>query len=206
MISLFINTSSSFFHGFVMKDGKIVASSYEKLDHNLSDEALVIIKRMLDNNGILPSDVDKIYAVNGPGSFTGLRIGVTIAKVFAWGLNKKLYPVSSLYTMATSIDDCDYIIPIIDARRGYVFAGIYDKNYENVMEDQYISLEELNKKRDLLNGTSCFVSFNNFDFEVRNFVPNNYAIIDNYKGKEVSAHSFVPEYLKKTEAEEHLHD
>lgn len=206
MISLFINTSSSFFHGFVMKDNEIIASSYEKLNHNLSDEALVIIKKMLDENGILPNDVDNIYSVNGPGSFTGLRIGVTIAKVFAWGLEKKLYPVSSLYVMATSINDCDYIIPIIDARRGYVFAGIYNKNYENVMEDQYISLEELNRKRELLNGTSCFVSFDDFDFEVRNFIPNNYAIMSNYKGEQVPVHSFVPEYLKKTEAEEHLHD
>ncbi len=204
MIVLFLNTSSAYFHSFIAKDGVILASIYEKLDHNLSDKAIVLISQMLKDNDIKPNDVDKIYCVAGPGSFTGLRIGVTIAKVYSFGLNKKLYSLSSLFVMACSVVGYDYVIPIIDARRNAVFAGIYDKDYKCYMKDSYISIEKLKEKVMELDGNYCYVSMDDFSFEVKKFVPDNERILRFYLEKEVDFNNFVPEYLKLTEAEEHL--
>ena len=154
MISLFLDTSSSYLSSAVIKDKKVLKSIYLLLEKDMSKYALLKIKEMLDELGFEAKDVDEIICVNGPGSYTGLRVGVTIAKVYAWGLEKKLIPVSSLFAMATSIEDKDYIIPVIDARRDYLFAGIYDRHYNVILKDMYISKEDLLKEVK----KSCFSS------------------------------------------------
>ena len=145
MISLFLNTSVDFLSVAIVKDDVVLDSFYTKLNNDLSKITLSVIDDMLNRLSISKKDIERIVCVNGPGSFTGLRIGVTIAKVWAYSLNIDIVGVSSLYVLATGAEG-NYIVPIIDARRGYVYAGIYDKNYNVVMEDCYISLEELSNR------------------------------------------------------------
>src|SRR5574344_1233358 len=205
MISLFLDTSSSYLNCAVIKDEKVLKSIFILLEKDMSKYALAKIKEMLDSLDLQPKDIDRLICVNGPGSFTGLRVGVTIAKTFAWGLNKKLMAVSSLFAMATSIKDKDYIIPIINARRDYLFAGIYDNNYNNVLEDCYISKQDLISKVKELKGSNVFVSTTEIkEMETINYCPDITNLIANLKGQEVLPHLLEPNYLKKTEAEEHL--
>lgn len=203
MISLFLDTSSNYLTVSLLKDNKTQLTLHEHLSKDLSKLALPCIMYVLDNTNIKPNDIDEIVCVNGPGSFTGLRVGVTISKTYAYSLNKKLCSVSSLFTMATSIND-NYIIPIIDARHNHVYSAIYDKDYNVVMEEQYISIDKLLEKVNTLDKSYTFVSNDSFDFDVTKYEPN----IDNlfkYLDKTlVDVHSFVPNYLKKTEAEENL--
>ena len=206
MISLFLNTCSKYLNIAILKDNKVYKEENIYLDKDLSKMALVNIKDLIETSGLNPNDVDEIVCVNGPGSFTGVRIGVTIAKSYAWSLNKKIVPVSNLFAMATSITDCDYIVPIIDARRGYVFGAIYDKNYNPVLEDQYILLDDLNKKVKELNGKIKYVSLDEFDFETDKYIPNINNLFLHLNKEYVDNFSFVPNYLKRTEAEEKLSD
>lgn len=208
MRSLFLNTASNYLHVALIDEKTVTDEIYEKFDRDLSKMALVRIKELLDRNNLKPNDIEEIYVVEGPGSFTGLRVGITIAKVFAWGLNKKLYAVSNLFVMATSIKNSNYIIPMIDARRGYVYAGVYDENYNPVLKDKYISLEELLEYTRSLNGTITYVTNDKFsNLEVTPYIPDLNNTWQRVKAKEVNCYSFEPEYLKKTEAEENLeHD
>lgn len=207
MISLFLDTSSSYLSCAVIKDEKVLKNIFILLEKDMSKYALAKIKEMLDSLALQPNNIDRLICVNGPGSFTGLRVGVTIAKTFAWGLNKKLIAISSLLAMATSIKDKDYIIPIIDARRDCLFAGIYDSNYNNVLDDCYISKQDLLNKVKELNGSYAFVSTTNVDgIETIGYCPDITNLMANLKGKEVLPHLLEPNYLKKTEAEEHLND
>lgn len=205
MICLFLDTSSSYLNASVIRDNKVIKNIYILLEKDMSKYALLKIKEMLDSLNLKPKDIDEILCVNGPGSFTGLRVGVTIAKTFAWGLNKKIVPVSSLFCMATSIKDKDYIIPIIDARRDYVFAGIYDNKYKPILDDCYISKEELLDKVNKLNGSYTFVSTTDIkNIYINKYIPNINNLINNLKKEYVNPHQLVPNYLKKTEAEENL--
>lgn len=206
MISLFLDTSSSYLTLVILKDGKELKSLYEYLDKDMSKETLNKIKLMMDSLNLKPNDVSNIIVVTGPGSYTGLRVGVTIAKTYAWGLHKNLYSVSSLKTLATTISlENTYIVPIIDARRGYFFAGIYDEEYNEVLKDTYIKYEDLKEKLDTLNKPYKFVTTSKVEgIESIIYKPNIENLFKHMKFDEVSPHTLVPNYLKKTEAEENL--
>ena len=204
MISLFLNTFSNRFNAAVVKNNTVLDSIYEDYGMDLSKEALYQISLLLEKNSLTIDDISEIVCVNGPGSFTGLRIGVTIAKTMAYFKNIPLYSTSSLEVMATSVKG-DTIVPIIDARRGYVYAAIYDENYNIIMEECYIKLEDLMEKvKDY--SEAIFVSNDKFDFEVVPFNPNLNNFYKYSLRKKVDSMTFVPNYLKKTEAEEKLND
>lgn len=202
MISLFLNTSVDFLSVAIVKDDVVLDSFYTKLNNDLSKITLSVIDDMLNRLSISKRDINRIVCVSGPGSFTGLRIGVTIAKVWAYSLNIDIVGVSSLYVLATGVEG-DYIVPIIDARRGYVYAGIYDKNYNVVMEDCYISLEELSNRVSELD-SFVYVSSNGFNDSIE-YSPNIERVFKYLNRDNVSdSFSFVPNYLKRVEAEEKL--
>lgn len=202
MISLFLNTSIDFLSIAIVKDGVVLDSFYTKLNNDLSKITLSVIDDMLNRLSISKKNIERIVCVNGPGSFTGLRIGVTIAKIWAYSLNIDIVGVSSLYVLATGVEG-SYIVPIIDARRGYVYAGIYDNNYNVVMEDCYISLEELSNKVSEFDSV-IYVSSNGFNDSIE-YVPNVEKIFKYLNMDNVSdSFSFVPNYLKRVEAEEKL--
>ena len=103
----------------------------EKSSH--SQLLAVFIQQILNNNSIKPESVQAVAISGGPGSYTGLRIGVSTAKGFATALNLPLIAVDTLKVVAKmaktkSNIDYDYIIPMTDARRMEVYCAVYDKN------------------------------------------------------------------------------
>ena len=93
-------------------------------------------------------DIDLIAVGIGPGSFTGLRIGITIAKVLAFSLDKDLIGVSSL--VANGMSDYGKVAPIVDARRGNVYGTIIDndKDPEVLFEDSLLPFERFKEELD----------------------------------------------------------
>lgn len=201
---LYIDTSSSFLYTAIVEKDTVVAEIKEEYGQSLSEVALPKIVSMFEQNNIKPQDIDKIIVVNGPGSFTGIRIGVTIAKVYAWSLKIPITTICSLEAMALSSNQESYHVPMINARRGYVFAAIYDERYNCILEPQHIKLEELNKK--LLNIQKYEVITNDEFDDINNsekYNPNILKIVNYFKDKKcINPHVVNPDYLKKTEAEE----
>lgn len=201
MNSLFINTSTDKMVVAIVVDDKIEYLSKENKGKDLSVSLMPTIEEAFSKTNKKPNDINTIFVTTGPGSFTGIRMGTTVAKTMAWGLNLKVIPVSSLELMASTETDKDYIVPLIDARRGYVFAGIYDNNLNNVKEDSYISLEEL--KKEIGNKEVLYISDDKFDFEVNESDYDILKIISKHKNDEgINPHQLKPNYLKNTEAEE----
>jgi len=146
MITLYIDTSSSYLYAGIVKDSNLLVEVKADLGHNLSEMALPKISDMFEKAKLKACDINKIIVVNGPGSFTGIRVGLTIAKVFAWSLNIPITTITSLEAMAASVDDSRLLVPIIDARHGYVYAAIYDGD-NVVLEPSYIKLEDVYIKK-----------------------------------------------------------
>ena len=199
MISLFIDTSISFPTISLVKDNQVLYEFHEEIKNDMSSKILPILDIGLKKSNLTLNLVDNIFVVTGPGSFTGVRIGVTIAKTIAWSLNKKIIPISSLEFMATTNTNKDYVISMIDARRGNVFAGIYTSSLECASEDTLISYEDLLKDKD---NNYELVSYDNLDNVIKP-LPSVIKIINKHINDHgVNPHEIKPNYLKLTEAEE----
>ena len=210
MTFLYIDTSSSYLYTAIIKDNNTIAEIKKDYGQQLSARALVEIANMFDTKSISPKEIDKIIVVNGPGSFTGIRIGITIAKVYAWSLNIPITSISSLDAMAISSDIDTYKIPILDARRGYVYAAIYDKNNDIVFKPSHIKIEELYNEVIRLNETCTVITNDDTEFynlEKIKYDPDIRKIVEIKKNKaSEDPHQVNPIYLKQTEAEEKNND
>ena len=133
MISLFIDTSSSDVSIALVKDNKILSSITKNIPNEHSIYTTSFLDKVIKDANITSKDINKIMVVNGPGSFTGVRIGVTIAKVFAYLQNIDIICVSSLKMRALSLEH-DYCLSIIDAKHDNYYLGLYNKENEEVIK------------------------------------------------------------------------
>lgn len=205
MISLFISTATKRLLLSVIKDNKIVFNYNEYNDNTLSERIMPVIDEAFKSSNITANDIDKIYVVNGPGSFTGIRVGITIAKTIAWALKKDIYTISSLEVLSSTKVDTPFIVPLIDARRGYVFTGLYDSNLNLVKEETHILLEDF--KSQISSYDVTYISEDDFNFDV---IPSDYDILKvinkHANDSALNPHAVNPNYLKLTEAEERLNN
>ena len=136
------------------EDEELIAQSYENSGMTHSKTLLPMAEELLKNCGVALGDVDVIAAAAGPGSFTGLRIGISAAKGLAWALDKPCAKVSTLEAVAWNLSVCaGEICPVMDARRNQVYNARFSSDRENITRltpDRAIALEEL--ARELKNG------------------------------------------------------
>ena len=126
------------------KDGKTIACK-EIAEQNFShaEKLHVFIEELLAENNLKFTDLNAIAVSQGPGSYTGLRIGVSSAKGFCYALNIPLIAMDTLQLLAKQVQiEEGIIIPMIDARRMEVFTAIYNKNHQQVRSTQAEIIDE----------------------------------------------------------------
>ena len=127
MISLFIDTSASDVSIAILKDDKILSEINKSIPNQHSIYVVPFIDEVLKNASLTPDRIEKIYVVTGPGSFTGVRIGVTIAKTYAYLKKLPITAISSLKMLALSNPN-ETVLSLIDAKHNHYYLGLYDKN------------------------------------------------------------------------------
>ena len=135
---LFLDTSSFFVSIAIAEDNNILYKYNGIIKDDMSSRIMPLIREGFNSVNFDIKDIDKIMVVNGPGSFTGIRIGVTVAKIIAWSLKKDIITISSLEYLATTNCSTKYIIPMIDARRGFVYSGVYDSELNVIEKVEYL--------------------------------------------------------------------
>jgi len=141
---LAIDTSSPVASAAVMVDSNLVGEYVISNGKTHSQIIIPLISDMLTKAGISVHEID-VFAVSlGPGSFTGLRIGIATAKSFAQALNKKIIGISALDSLHANLPCGNdlFICPIMDARRGNVYNSIY-KNGIKLKDDRLININEV---------------------------------------------------------------
>ena len=201
MITLFIDTSGADVSIALVKENKILSTITENLPNQHSIYTTSYIDKIVAESKIKLEDIDKIMVVNGPGSFTGVRIGVTIAKVLAYILKKDIICLSSLKIRALSISH-DNCLSLINANRGNYYIGLYDKDNNEIINEQFNSTDEVLKIIDEYNPT--IVSDNELSINEKNISKTTLdilKIIDYYKDcLSTNPHLVVPNYLKLPQA------
>jgi len=143
----------------ISKDGKILALKEDNdKGYSHAERLHVYISDVLKDANITSSDLDAIAVSKGPGSYTGLRIGVSTAKGLCFALDKPLISVPTLSALAHQVKmDNGVIVAMLDARRMEVYSAIYDTNYNAIRETQAQILDETSFKGYLEQGNVYFV-------------------------------------------------
>ncbi|GAB1857879.1 tRNA (adenosine(37)-N6)-threonylcarbamoyltransferase complex dimerization subunit type 1 TsaB [Flavobacteriaceae bacterium MHTCC 0001] len=126
------------------KEGETIALKEDSRNgYSHAEKLHVFINEVLEEVNVSRSKIDAIAVSKGPGSYTGLRIGVSAAKGLCFALNKPLISLSTLEVLAhqVGIDD-GIIIPMLDARRMEVYSAIFDASYHQIRETQAQILDE----------------------------------------------------------------
>ncbi|WP_077614250.1 tRNA (adenosine(37)-N6)-threonylcarbamoyltransferase complex dimerization subunit type 1 TsaB [Caenibacillus caldisaponilyticus] len=188
---------------------------------NHSVRLMPAVERLLKDIEMAPDDLDRVAVAQGPGSYTGVRIGVTVAKTLAWALGIELVGVSSLEVLAQNGRHFPgYVVPLFDARRGQVYTGLYRAHQDRVLSVENDRIVPIADWADALAKLDAPVLFLGSD------VDKHWATIQAAMGENavkssandhyprpselaklgirrdpVPVHEFTPEYLQLAEAE-----
>jgi tRNA threonylcarbamoyladenosine biosynthesis protein TsaB len=219
---LAIDTSNYVLGISILDEEKVVGEYITNLKKNHSVRAMPAIEYVMRECEIAPADLTKIVVAKGPGSYTGVRIGVTIAKSLAWSLQIPLVGISSLEMAAASIGRYfnGPVSPLFDARRGQIYTGLYQikDNRLTVIEKDQILLakdwaNEIAKRSEqtLFVGNDLLIHRSELEeilgskamfaeITEHNPRPSELALLGKDRpGEEL--HSFVPNYIRLVEAE-----
>jgi tRNA threonylcarbamoyladenosine biosynthesis protein TsaB len=222
MTILAIDTSNYPLGVALIEDNQVLGEYITNLKKNHSVRIMPAIQTLMKDCERVPAQLTKIVVAKGPGSYTGVRIGVTIAKTMAWSLKIPLVGISSLEIIAAGAGRYfdGYISPLFDARRGQIYTGLYEyqsgelttvKNDRLVLSADWAeSLKELEKPilftgndlalhqaviNDTLSSQAVFAAITE-----HNPRPSELALLgENKQGEDI--HSFVPNYIRLAEAE-----
>ena len=150
MLILAFETSAKAASVALTENGKLLGESYQNTGLTHSQTLMVMAEDVLKQCGKTAADVEAVAVAAGPGSFTGVRIGVAAAKGFAWGAEIPCFGVSTLEAMAESLGVYDgYVCPCMDARRNQVYNAVFSAQsgeLTRVTEDRAIALSDLKEE------------------------------------------------------------
>ena len=224
MLILAFETSAKAGSAALFDQGALLAESYVNSGLTHSQTLMTMAQDLLKSCGKTPQDVEAVAVAAGPGSFTGVRIGVAAAKGFAWGGEIPCYGVSTLESMALALGVYDgYVLPVMDARRSQVYTALFSVeagNLQRLTEDRAISLAELGEeiknlqKPVFLVGDGSVLCYNTLSNAVSNLVlPPEHRMHQRAVGVALAAQekiaagesgdglSLTPNYLRLSQAE-----
>lgn len=150
MLTLAFETSAKAASVALVEDGKLLGESYQNTGMTHSQTLMVMAQDVLKTAGKTVGDITSVAVAEGPGSFTGVRIGVAAAKGFAWGKQIPCVGVSTLGAMAVSLGIYrGYVCPVMDARRAQVYNALFYVNHgkiERITPDRAIALSDLGEE------------------------------------------------------------
>ena len=156
MLTLAFETSAKAASVALTENGKLLGESYQNTGLTHSQTLMVMAEDMLKQCGKTMADVTAVAVAEGPGSFTGVRIGVAAAKGLAWGGQIPCYGISTLEAMAVSLGVWEgHICACMDARRNQVYNALFRVNkgvVERVTEDRAIALADLQEELEHIDG------------------------------------------------------
>ncbi len=143
---LAVDTSTNTATAAILEDNKVLAEKVINFKKTHSQTLMPMIDEILQDTATDAAEIDLYVVANGPGSFTGLRIGVSTIKGMAHAQDKPVVEVSTLEGLAYNLFGCEYIVaPILDARRAQVYNGVYewkDGVCMEITEPRALSIEE----------------------------------------------------------------
>jgi tRNA threonylcarbamoyladenosine biosynthesis protein TsaB len=190
MYKLLVDSSTKTLYIALVLDNKVLEEMYIEGRNDHAKNIVSKIDEILKNNNIKVEDLEGVYVGVGPGSYTGVRMAVTVGKMIATNTNVLLYGFSSLYMQQSGYDG--KVLSYIDARRGNSFNVVYNNGSEEISEG-------------MRSTTEMFLNYPDYKVVSEDNIKVNPIKVINHSTLCKNPHGFVPNYLRETEAERNLH-
>lgn len=140
-------------------EGLIDFKEINSKNYSHAEQLHVFIQEVLKNNNLSLSDLSAIAVSKGPGSYTGLRIGVSAAKGLCYASDLPLVAIDTLQSLAyqSDFDLYTYVVPLLDARRMDVYSAVFDKDGHKRSPTEAVTLDDSSYKEQLNQGTVLFI-------------------------------------------------
>lgn len=213
MLILSISTSSNTCSVSILEDENCIKELNIINQRTHSENLMPLIDTLFNETKLSLKDMNLIACDNGPGSFTGIRIGISTVKAMAEAIGIPVITCSSLEALSYNVDDeSDYIVSLIDARNNQVYCGIFDRNHELVEEyiadDILSAMKIISKYENLIFVGDGFEAHKELIAQGKvydNIIHSKNIGINAYKkiknGIKQTADEIQPMYLRKSQAE-----
>lgn len=224
---LALDTSTMMASCAVMDDNRVLAEYTISQEKSHSERLVPMIDEILKGLDLKINDIDLYAVATGPGSFTGLRIGVATMKAFAHMFDKAIIGIPTIEGLAFNLAHNKIVVPMVDARRNRVYTGIYSweaGKLTTIMKADAIEIDELlvtldSKYSDIaVNGDGSTLYMEEIDEVLKDKVKystmglnhckassiGELALIKYNEGYRDDHYSLVPDYLRKSQAEREL--
>lgn len=192
MITLCIDTAYKYLTCALIKDDEIISSYSKECFKRQSEEVFSALDTVFNEANLERSSIDSICISEGPGSYTGTRIAMTIAKVIGEVVPVNVYTISTLRLYAAGKDNC---MVVMDARADRVYCGIYDRD-NVVMQDCVMPVDGVNHEAyNLMGDGSIFGKEDDFGN-----IPEAFLKTRDYWQKVEKLAYLTPKYLKESES------
>ncbi|MCR4634236.1 MAG: tRNA (adenosine(37)-N6)-threonylcarbamoyltransferase complex dimerization subunit type 1 TsaB [Erysipelotrichaceae bacterium] len=192
MLTLCIDTAYKYLTCVLIKDDRILSSYCKECFKKQSEEVFSALDEVFETAGVQRRSIDSICITKGPGSYTGVRIAMTIAKVIGETLPCDVYTISTLRLYAADRPNC---MVLMDARADRVYCGVYDKE-KIVSQDRAVAIKDLDIKDCQIIGDGALVGKAN-DY---GDIPEAFLRTKAYWEKTDALAYLTPEYLKESES------
>ncbi len=191
MLTLCIDTTYKYLTAALIQDDRILSSFSKECFKKQSEEIFSALKQVFEEAGVEKSSVDSICISEGPGSYTGVRIAMTIAKVIGELMPCSVYKISTLRLYAGCRDNC---MVIMDARANRVYCGIYDGD-KMIADDRALEISEIDVKDYTVIGDGSLVGKENDYGNIAEDFLNTRHLWERVR----SIAELKPKYLKESE-------
>ncbi|SUU93480.1 UGMP family protein [Anaerococcus octavius] len=213
---LAIDTSTMISTVTIANDSEILGDFNVNQQKTHSESLVPMIETLLELLGMEFKDIDEFVIAEGPGSFTGLRIGMTIAKTLAQVNDKKLIPISTLLALANNSSSDNLKVPMLDARGNRVYGAVYDKDFNEIIKEDLYTIEDfsemvndLDEENELIGDISLkyedlFEKAKVLPINFRNTIGKSLIKLALENKNDYDLYQLVPNYLRKSQAEREL--
>ena len=176
MICLFLDTSTEKLRVSLLDNNKEIYNKEITTNNDHSSFLVPCINEAFKENNIDFKNLNRIIVAIGPGSFTGTRISITVAKTYGYSFNIPTFGISTLETMIYNFENYDYYVPVIEDKNEKLYFSIFDKNKKRIKEDSYTSLGDFYNLLNSYNGKILIIShkgiiYENYDSEKEDINP-----------------------------------
>lgn len=193
MKTLVLDTSTNLLYISFIEDNKVIYEVKSIGLNNHSDYLLDLIEKGLKENNLQVKDFDRILLGKGPGAYTGLRVSMSVAKMFSWTLNIPLYTISSLDLLTSGYKEEGLYLIKFKAKKGYIYHKAYtlENNQKNIItqemfvNDEFIETYEQNKFNKV-----NIISNDLYNIDVLNIKEEEIELVEN-------VHALEPNYLRE---------